>query len=269
MFGHLINIFTKAAPFILNAGKFLLDVGTKVIKVIKEIKIPKEVLDIAFNLTSLFGSKISSKTNDDIKNMNTYDSEKSTIDDIHNTSVILDNIRYELKDKISDVEKFFSNSVIDIYDSIENFIINDINSYGINVNIEELRYYFDKLINDFSNSFSRHINSSISLNNYQFTLILGINDSKKRSEEINSYISKIINEYLDKYLENLDFITNTTIDSIDKKINYIIKEHLHVIEFIKSELDSNKNLTDNEINKKLEKYSQNEKAINDCLKVLY
>lgn len=46
---------------------------------------------------------------------------------------------------------------------------------------------------------------------------------RKRKVEMNSYIDEIIKNSFDKYFEDLDFITNNTIEFIQRNILFYIK----------------------------------------------
>ena len=95
-----------------------------------------------------------------------------------------------------------------------------------------------------------------------------IKASEKRKVEMNSYIDEIIKNSFDKYFDDLDFITNNTIEFIQRNIERRKKEQLIKIDTIKKEIEENANLNESEIEAKRKEYDRKEEVINSLLDIL-
>ena len=210
---------------------------------------------------------IGEQSNDEIRNMEAY-SEDASISQLQNLNSILNNMRMELKEDIKEVEETFSVNLEDSFNKIESFIKENICSQGINIDILALRHNFDKLINDFKNSFSNNINGRIALSDYECLNILGIKNSEERSNRMKNYLDEIIEEYLNKYFDDLDFITNNTIEFIQRSVERIKKEQLIRVDIIKKEIEDNMKLSESEIEEKRKEYERKEEIINNLLETL-
>ena len=124
------------------------------------------------------------------------------------------------------------------------------------------------MIKDFKNSFYDDINNKISLSDYKCLSILEIKASEKRKVEMNSYIDEIIKNSFDKYFEDLDFITNNTIEFIQRNINRVMKNNEDSIKNIKKEIEANMQLSESEIEEKRKDYDKKEEVINSLLDIL-
>ena len=85
---------------------------------------------------------------------------------------------------------------------------------------------------------------------------------------MNSYIDEIIKKSLDKYFDDLDFITNNTIEFIQRNIERRKKEQLIKIDMIKKEIEDNANLNESEIEEKRKEYERKEKIIDSLLETI-
>ena len=160
------------------------------------------------------------RTNEEIRNMQSYNPEDNSITQMQNLNSILNDIKDNKKSQIKKLEETFISNLENYFNSIESFIkennqLEEFNSYSLKANC-------DKLIKDFKNSFYDDINNKISLSDYKCLSILEIKASEKRKVEMNSYIDEIIKNSFDKYFEDLDFITNNTIEFIQRNINRVI-----------------------------------------------
>lgn len=124
------------------------------------------------------------------------------------------------------------------------------------------------MIKDFKNSFYDDINNKISLSDYKCLSILEIKASEKRKVEMNSYIDEIIKNSFDKYFDDLDFITNNTIEFIHRSIDRIKREQLIRVDIIKKEIEANMQLSESEIEEKRKDYDKKEEVINSLLDIL-
>ena len=206
------------------------------------------------------------RTNEEIRNMQSYNPEDNSITQMQNLNSILNDIKDNKKSQIKKLEETFISNLENYFNSIESFIkennqLEEFNSYSLRAN-------FDKLIKDFKNSFYDDINNKISLSDYKCLSILEIKASEKRLVEMNSYIDEIIKNSFDKYFEDLDFITNNTIEFIQRNINRVMKNNEDSIKNIKKEIEANMQLSESEIEEKRKEYDKKEEVINSLLDIL-
>ncbi len=206
------------------------------------------------------------RTNEEIINMQSYNPEDNSITQMQNLNSILNDIKDNKKSQIKKLEETFISNLENYFNSIESFIkennqLEEFNSYSLKAN-------FDKLIKDFKNSFYDDINNKISLSDYKCLSILEIKASEKRKVEMNSYIDEIIKNSFDKYFEDLDFITNNTIEFIQRNINRVMKNNEDSIKNIKKEIEANMQLSESEIEEKRKDYDKKEEVINSLLDIL-
>ena len=188
------------------------------------------------------------RTNEEIRNMQSYNPEDNSITQMQNLNSILNDIKDNKKSQIKKLEETFISNLENYFNSIESFIkennqLEEFNSYSLKAN-------WDKLIKDFKNSFYDDINNKISLSDYKCLSILEIKASEKRKVEMNSYIDEIIKNSFDKYFEDLNFITNNTIEFIQRNINRVMKNNEDSIKNIKKEIEANMQLSESEIEEK-------------------
>ena len=206
------------------------------------------------------------RTNEEIRNMQSYNPEDNSISQLQNLNSILNDIKDNKKSQIKKLEETFISNLENYFNSIESFIkennqLEEFNSYSLKAN-------WDKLIKDFKNSFYDDINNKISLSDYKCLSILEIKASEKRKVEMNSYIDEIIKNSFDKYFDDLDFITNNTIEFIHRSIDRIKREQLIRVDIIKKEIEANMQLSENEIEEKRKEYDKKEEVINSLLDIL-
>ena len=206
------------------------------------------------------------RTNEEIRNMQSYNPEDNSITQMQNLNSILNDIKDNKKSQIKKLEETFISNLENYFNSIESFIkennqLEEFNSYSLKANC-------DKLIKDFKNSFYDDINNKISLSDYKCLSILEIKASEKRKVEMNSYIDEIIKNSFDKYFEDLDFITNNTIEFIQRNINRVMKNNEDSIKNIKKEIETNMQLSESEIEEKRKDYDKKEEVINSLLDIL-
>ena len=206
------------------------------------------------------------RTNEEIRNMQSYNPEDNSISQLQNLNSILNDIKDNKKSQIKKLEETFISNLENYFNSIESFIkennqLEEFNSYSLRAN-------FDKLIKDFKNSFYDDINNKISLSDYKCLSILEIKASEKRKVEMNSYIDEIIKNSFDKYFDDLDFITNNTIEFIHRSIDRIKREQLIRVDIIKKEIEANMQLSESEIEEKRKDYDKKEEVINSLLDIL-
>lgn len=206
------------------------------------------------------------RTNEEIRNMQSYNPEDNSITQMQNLNSILNDIKDNKKSQIKKLEETFISNLENYFNSIESFIkennqLEEFNSYSLKAN-------WDKLIKDFKNSFYDDINNKISLSDYKCLSILEIKASEKRKVEMNSYIDEIIKNSFDKYFEDLDFITNNTIEFIQRNINRVMKNNEDSIKNIKKEIEANMQLSESEIEEKRKEYDKKEEVINSLLDIL-
>ncbi len=206
------------------------------------------------------------RTNEEIRNMQSYNPEDNSITQMQNLNSILNDIKDNKKSQIKKLEEIFISNLENYFNSIESFIkennqLEEFNSYSLKAN-------WDKLIKDFKNSFYDDINNKISLSDYKCLSILEIKASEKRKVEMNSYIDEIIKNSFDKYFEDLNFITNNTIEFIQRNINRVMKNNEDSIKNIKKEIEANMQLSESEIEEKRKDYDKKEEVINSLLDIL-
>ena len=206
------------------------------------------------------------RTNEEIRNMQSYNPEDNSITQMQNLNSILNDIKDNKKSQIKKLEETFISNLENYFNSIESFIkennqLEEFNSYSLKANC-------DKLIKDFKNSFYDDINNKISLSDYKCLSILEIKASEKRKVEMNSYIDEIIKNSFDKYFDDLDFITNNTIEFIHRSIDRIKREQLIRVDIIKKEIEANMQLSESEIEEKRKEYDKQEEVINSLLDIL-
>ena len=206
------------------------------------------------------------RTNEEIRNMQSYNPEDNSITQMQNLNSILNDIKDNKKSQIKKLEETFISNLENYFNSIESFIkennqLEEFNSYSLKANC-------DKLIKDFNNSFYDDIYNKISLSDYKCLSILEIKASEKRKVEMNSYIDEIIKNSFDKYFEDLDFITNNTIEFIQRNINRVMKNNEDSIKNIKKEIEANMQLSESEIEEKRKDYDKKEEVINSLLDIL-
>ena len=206
------------------------------------------------------------RTNEEIRNMQSYNPEDNSITQMQNLNSILNDIKDNKKSQIKKLEETFISNLENYFNSIESFIkennqLEEFNSYSLKANC-------DKLIKDFKNSFYDDINNKISLSDYKCLSILEIKASEKRKVEMNSYIDEIIKNSFDKYFEDLDFITYNTIEFIQRNINRVMKNNEDSIKNIKKEIEANMQLSESEIEAKRKEYDKKEEVINSLLDIL-
>lgn len=206
------------------------------------------------------------KINNEIRNMQAYNSEDNSVSQMQNLNSILNDIKESKKSSLKELENLFISKLEENFNSIESFIkennqLEEFNSYSLKANC-------DKLIKDFKNSFYDDINNKISLSDYKCLSILEIKASEKRKVEMNSYIDEIIKNSFDKYFDDLDFITNNTIEFIQRNINRVMKNNEDSIKNIKKEIEANMQLSESEIEEKRKEYDKKEEVINSLLDIL-
>lgn len=206
------------------------------------------------------------RTNEEIRNMQSYNPEDNSITQMQNLNSILNDIKDNKKSQIKKLEETFISNLENYFNSIESFIkennqLEEFNSYSLKAN-------WDKLIKDFKNSFYDDINNKISLSDYKCLSILEIKASEKRKVEMNSYIDEIIKNSFDKYFDDLDFITNNTIEFIHRSIDRIKREQLIRVDIIKKEIEANMQLSESEIEEKRKEYERKEEIINNLLETI-
>lgn len=206
------------------------------------------------------------RTNEEIRNMQSYNPEDNSITQMQNLNSILNDIKESKKSSLKELENNFVSNLEEVFNSIESFIkennqLEEFNSYYLRAN-------FYKLIKDFKNSFYDDINNKISLSDYKCLSILEIKASEKRLVEMNSYIDEIIKNSFDKYFDDLDFITNNTIEFIQRNINRVMKNNEDSIKNIKKEIEANMQLSESEIEEKRKDYDKKEEVINSLLDIL-
>lgn len=206
------------------------------------------------------------KINNEIRNMQAYNSEDNSVSQMQNLNSILNDIKESRKSSLKELENLFISKLEENFNSIESFIkennqLEEFNSYSLKANC-------DKLIKDFKNSFYDDINNKISLSDYKCLSILEIKASEKRKVEMNSYIDEIIKNSFDKYFDDLDFITNNTIEFIQRNINRVMKNNEDSIKNIKKEIEANMQLSESEIEEKRKEYDRKEKIIDSLLETI-
>lgn len=206
------------------------------------------------------------KINNEIRNMQAYNSEDNSVSQMQNLNSILNDIKESRKSSLKELENLFISKLEEVFNSIESFIkennqLEEFNSYSLKANC-------DKLIKDFKNSFYDDINNKISLSDYKCLSILEIKASEKRKVEMNSYIDEIIKNSFDKYFDDLDFITNNTIEFIQRNINRVMKNNEDSIKNIKKEIEANMQLSESEIEEKRKEYERKEEIINNLLETI-
>lgn len=206
------------------------------------------------------------KINNEIRNMQAYNSEDNSVSQMQNLNSILNDIKESRKSSLKELENLFISKLEEVFNSIESFIkennqLEEFNSYSLKANC-------DKLIKDFKNSFYDDINNKISLSDYKCLSILEIKASEKRKVEMNSYIDEIIKNSFDKYFDDLDFITNNTIEFIQRNINRVMKNNEDSIKNIKKEIEANMQLSESEIEEKRKDYDKKEEVINSLLETI-
>lgn len=206
------------------------------------------------------------RTNEEIRNMQSYNPEDNSITQMQNLNSILNDIKDNKKSQIKKLEETFISNLENYFNSIENFIKE--NNQLEEFNLYSLKANWDKLIKDFKNSFYDDINNKISLSDYKCLSILEIKASEKRKVEMNSYIDEIIKNSFDKYFDDLDFITNNTIEFIQRNINRVMKNNEDSIKNIKKEIEANMQLSESEIEEKRKEYDKKEEVINSILDIL-
>ena len=206
------------------------------------------------------------QTNEEIRNMQYYNPEDNSVSQLQNLNSILNDIKESKKGKLKQLENNFISNLEDSFNSIENFIKENMQIEEINTS--SLRLNFDKLIRDFKNSFYDDINNKISLSDYKCLSILEIKAPEKRLVEMNSYIDEIIKKSLDKYFDDLDFITNNSIEFIQRSINRVMKNNEESVKSIEKEIADNMKLSENEIEEKRKGYDRKEEIINNFLETI-
>lgn len=234
-----------------------------VLKKIPEILISIAPAAIEF-IKGIF--KEDEKINNEIRETKHYDSEDNSITQLQNLNSILNDIKESKKSSLKELENNFVSNLEEVFNSIESFIkennqLEEFNSYYLRAN-------FYKLIKDFKNSFYDDINNKISLSDYKCLSILEIKASEKRKVEMNSYIDEIIKNSFDKYFDDLDFITNNTIEFIQRNINRVMKNNEDSIKNIKKEIEANMQLSESEIEEKRKEYDKKEEVINSLFDIL-
>ena len=233
-------------------------------------KIPEILISIAPAAVELIRNifKEDKKTNDKVRKMKHYNREDNSVSQLQNLNSILNDIKESKKTSLKELENYFISNLEEIFNFIQTFIKENMNSEEFGIDTYSLRFNFDKLIKDFKNSFYDDINNKISLSDYKCLSILEIKASEKRLVEMNSYIDEIIKKSLDKYFDDLDFITNNTIDFIQRNIERRKKEQLIKIDMIKKELEENMKLNESEIEAKRKEYDRKEKIIDSLLETI-
>ena len=194
------------------------------------------------------------QTNEEIRNMQYYNPEDNSVSQLQNLNSILNDIKESKKGKLKQLENNFISNLENSFNSIENFIKENMQIEEINTS--SLRLNFDKLIRDFKNSFYDDINNKISLSDYKCLSILEIKAPEKRLVEMNSYIDEIIKNSLDKYFDDLDFITNSSIEFIQRSINRVMKNNEESVKSIEKEISDNMKLKEDEIEEKRKEYDK-------------
>ena len=233
-------------------------------------KIPEILISIAPAAVELIRNifKEDKNTNEKIRKMKHYNREDNSVSQLQNLNSILNDIKESKKSSLKELENNFISKLEEIFNFIQTFIKENMNSEEFGIDAYSLRFNFDKLIKDFKNSFYDDINNKISLSDYKCLSILEIKASEKRLVEMNSYIDEIIKKSLDKYFDDLDFITNNTIEFIQRNIERRKKEQLIKIDMIKKEIEDNANLNESEIEEKRKEYEKKEEIINNLLETI-
>ncbi|TKZ24748.1 hypothetical protein, partial [Brachyspira catarrhinii] len=92
------------------------------------------------------------KTDNEIRETKHYDSEDNSVSQLQNLNYILNDIKESKKSRLKELENNFVSNLEEIFNFIETFIKENINSEEFGIDTYSLRFNFDKLIKDFKNS---------------------------------------------------------------------------------------------------------------------
>lgn len=208
------------------------------------------------------------QSNNEIRNMQPYNSEDKSVNQLQNLKSILNDIKDNKKSRIKKLEEQFISHLEEMFNSIESWIKENMGELSEDIDISSFRYNFEKLKNDFSRSFYDDINGKISIGDSKCLEILEIKAPEKRLVEMNSYIEEVIKNQFDKYFVDLDYIANNTIEYIRKSIDRVNKTKKESVENIKKELEENIKLSKSEIEEKRKEYDKREKIVNNLLETI-
>lgn len=237
-------------PTLITIGKTILKALPTVVGIVKDIFTEDE------------------QSNNEIRNMQPYNSEDKSVNQLQNLKSILNDIKDNKKSRIKKLEEQFISSLETMFNSIESWIKENMGELSEDIDISSFRYNFDKLKNDFSRSFYDDINGKISIGDSRCLEILQIKAPEKRLVEMNSYIEEVIKNQFDKYFVDLDYIANNTMEFIKRSIERVNKTKKESVENIKKELEENIKLSKSEIEEKRKEYDRKEKIIDSLLNIL-
>ena len=242
-----------AAPILQHAGKVIIEKSKNFIDNIFKNKITKED-----------NKKISKK----IAENGAFDKQEASQEQILNFDKFLDNIREENYQKLDNIEKYTIDFIRMRLEEITKIIENDFKPYGIEINIDSIKYKFENLINLFKNSFSNGVIRHIALSDSKMEKILKIKDNNKRQNDINEYIDKLVENATKNYCSNLDNITKESLKIIGDTVNDYLNNTENSIKNITEEIENNAKLNIREIETKRKEYENKAKLLEEFISIL-
>ena len=242
-----------AAPILQHAGKVIIEKSKNFIDNIFKNKITKED-----------NKKISKK----IAENGAFDKQEASQEQILNFDKFLDNIREENYQKLDNIEKYTIDFIRMRLEEITKTIENDFKPYGIEINIDSIKYKFENLINLFKNSFSNGVIRHIALSDSKMEKILKIKDNNKRQNDINEYIDKLVENATKNYCSNLDNITKESLKIIGDTVNDYLNNTENSIKNITEEIENNAKLNIKEIETKRKEYENKAKLLEEFISIL-
>ena len=242
-----------AAPILQHAGKVIIEKSKNFIDNIFKNKITKED-----------NKKISKK----IAENGAFDKQEASQEQILNFDKFLDNIREENYQKLDNIEKYTIDFIRMRLEEITKIIENDFKPYGIEINIDSIKYKFENLINLFKNSFSNGVIRHIALSDSKMEKILKIKDNNKRQNDINEYIDKLVENATKNYCSNLDNITKESLKIIGDTVNDYLNNTENSIKNITEEIENNAKLNIKEIETKRKEYENKAKLLEEFISIL-
>ena len=222
-----------------------------------------------------------------------YDPKTATIEETKAITKILNEIKEEYKTKLKQYEeksielsKEIKNKIVDMietelnqksnYDpSINPFLQREALEREINkkietpdINVWEIESKFRKAIMSFKRTFSSEILDHIAISDRRCSDILKLKNKREKEKEIKSYLDELVDNALNNFCFNIDEISKTSLDSIKKNVNKIMKNNEESIKNIKKEIEENMKLSESEIEAKRKEYERKEEIINNLLETI-
>ena len=210
-----------------------------------------------------------SKATKNIGETPAYDEKTATRDETSNMNQILEKERNEYINLCGELE----NNLQEYMNSIFNALINSVREIsektGISISIKSLQRDFDAKKKKLKNNISGMVTRRVALGDPELTEILKKKRGPSRSEMLNQYLRKIVREGVNKSEDEFSEVINQAFSWVKGRIDEKIQDREKSESQFLGELnDMRHELTKTEIASREKRFKEEEKKLNDFIRVL-